>query len=771
MRFHKSLELEEDEVKTLICRYPPPLAHTAAPAQPDGFSLSHAHRPPLDAEVITATGQRAREREPTFDTRREPTNTLLSKTLANTQLEQLDDERERERDEPQQQQQHNVVDNSHQHNDNLLLAPTVGDQQQHNANLVLASRPTSPLPDASVFGAPAERPPALSTRPLLAATSSYFDRLSSIELLLLISLLMFLLLLALGLASGYYFVGARRRRRQRAAFTESSSGRGDKADAILKRKRRFVSPGVAGMSPAALAQAHYEQQQAAASLRQHHMQQLLAQQQQQQQHLQRSSPDSDELSTNGHGLLISNRASASLASTLGRRGASQFEPSATSGAFVNRAFVDSRELAAGRRGQRHASSAIGGRRGLAEPQYSESTVASRRQRGAPQPQHRYLLGQGEFEQPLMAGAARAHYAQVNKRQQRDNFGSGLYRASQVYVADDLRYDDDDDDAPPPQESGANVTRAKSMSAPRWPAAGGSMARKAKVQASEQAHRYASSTIGRLNASRRAQIGAHFAAHAYRPQQDSPRTVSQQASDEAAHGDKQQQQQPKLVLKSIEDAFITNYTEIREQEYMERDNRRPFSLAEWRAVLARSSATPKSAAPNVAAADTNNNNEERATSKHFSADVCEQTQDDDDDDEDLLPAQLDRRKSSTQTNLRSLTELDVNFAKSLLAPVLAQQQQQLKTEPPDAALRHTASDSKLDERTPNEPHADKQSKSDSGAPAIAQQHSDSTHNKQPSSPDLIISPDYVDQTDSNTRLRLHVGTPDNAVSPHDSVSYV
>lgn len=25
VRFHKTLELEEDEVKTLICRYPPPL--------------------------------------------------------------------------------------------------------------------------------------------------------------------------------------------------------------------------------------------------------------------------------------------------------------------------------------------------------------------------------------------------------------------------------------------------------------------------------------------------------------------------------------------------------------------------------------------------------------------------------------------------------------------------------------------------------------------------------------------------------------------------
>lgn len=36
VRFHKSLELEEDEVKTLICRYPPPLA----PIPADGTALA-----------------------------------------------------------------------------------------------------------------------------------------------------------------------------------------------------------------------------------------------------------------------------------------------------------------------------------------------------------------------------------------------------------------------------------------------------------------------------------------------------------------------------------------------------------------------------------------------------------------------------------------------------------------------------------------------------------------------------------------------------------
>lgn len=31
VRFHKTLELEEDEVKTLICRYPPPSAQAGEP--------------------------------------------------------------------------------------------------------------------------------------------------------------------------------------------------------------------------------------------------------------------------------------------------------------------------------------------------------------------------------------------------------------------------------------------------------------------------------------------------------------------------------------------------------------------------------------------------------------------------------------------------------------------------------------------------------------------------------------------------------------------
>lgn len=37
VRFHKTLELEEDEVKTLICRYPPPLDAAANLAAGSGL--------------------------------------------------------------------------------------------------------------------------------------------------------------------------------------------------------------------------------------------------------------------------------------------------------------------------------------------------------------------------------------------------------------------------------------------------------------------------------------------------------------------------------------------------------------------------------------------------------------------------------------------------------------------------------------------------------------------------------------------------------------
>lgn len=49
LRFHRSLELEEDEVKTIVCRYPPPLA--PAPPAPPGLPAKVINAPPEPAKL------------------------------------------------------------------------------------------------------------------------------------------------------------------------------------------------------------------------------------------------------------------------------------------------------------------------------------------------------------------------------------------------------------------------------------------------------------------------------------------------------------------------------------------------------------------------------------------------------------------------------------------------------------------------------------------------------------------------------------------------
>lgn len=121
------------------------------------------------------------------------------------------------------------------------------------------------------------------------------------------------------------------------------------------------------------------------------------------------------------------------------------------------------------------------------------------------------------------------------------------------------------------------------------------------------------------------------------------------------------EKPKIVLKSIEDSFITNYTEIYEQEYMKRDSMQPLSLNKWRqSVVAAGGAGGRT----------------RATQKCSSSSATSVDNNDDDDDEDdgasatnagiVMTSDDNHRFTLNQSNnLRSLTELDVNFAKSTL----------------------------------------------------------------------------------------------------------
>lgn len=248
----------------------------------------------------------------------------------------------------------------------------------------------------------------------------------------------------------------------------------------------------------------------------------------------------------------------------------------------------------------------------------------------------------------------------------------------------------------------------------------------------------------------------------------------------------------IILKSIEDAYITNFTEIYEQEYMKRDSTRPLALNEWRAMQ------PRAKINQVPRKGGSINNEivkqrERDNDEFESSEVAggklvsTQTTSDEDDEEQ-------KYQSAGATNLRSLTELDVNFAKSL--PTLA------STTPVGSPLKPAASvdrltgaddelgvvgESSRKQRSNSVPEVrdgrGQMEKSSSGrgeysnngkvsatkkvatASLVAGSNLETNKQNRPESPDLILSPDY----DYN---RLEFEPPDEASkSSHNSVSYV
>lgn len=215
---------------------------------------------------------------------------------------------------------------------------------------------------------------------------------------------------------------------------------------------------------------------------------------------------------------------------------------------------------------------------------------------------------------------------------------------------------------------------------------------------------------------------------------------------------------KIVLKSIEDAYITNLTEIEEQEYMKRDSTRPLGLEEWRAVQPR-------ARIQVDLGSSKRENSESPAGRLVSTQTTA-TSDEEDEEQ--------RYQSTGATNLRSLTELDVNFAKSL--PALAA----TSAPPPDhgLSLRPAASADRLIGVTENEEQSRKQRSnsypevgaSGSGDNNTRRHEEGSSGRKEAQenrgeSPDLILSPEY----DYN---RLEFEPPGEAnKSSHNSVSYV
>lgn len=191
-------------------------------------------------------------------------------------------------------------------------------------------------------------------------------------------------------------------------------------------------------------------------------------------------------------------------------------------------------------------------------------------------------------------------------------------------------------------------------------------------------------------------------------------------------------QPRLYLKSIEDSFITNVTEIHEQEYEKRDSRMALSWAQWRARQ------PV---------------DQQTGGRHH--------------DDDPYP--------SNQANLRSLTELDVNFAKLIHLKQLDGDDDDdeddktssggAKRPPPEGQLsegQRTAPGGVPIGGLEKDKAAVPGATGTVAAAAAATATTDNkTEAKSPASPDLVISADY-----ELGRLKL-AGSP----SSQGSVSYV
>lgn len=219
----------------------------------------------------------------------------------------------------------------------------------------------------------------------------------------------------------------------------------------------------------------------------------------------------------------------------------------------------------------------------------------------------------------------------------------------------------------------------------------------------------------------------------------------------------------IVLKSIEDAYITKFTEIYEQEYMKRDSTRPLAFNEWRAMQPRG---------NIVGRD--NNESESSESVGVSGGgggklVSAHTTSDEDDEEQ-------RYQSTGATNLRSLTELDVNFAKSM--PTLTATPFGSPLNTARSAERLIGIDDGLNvrdggrkQRSSSVPevgdgsHKTPMTAAAASATLITDGNLEREKQSGPESPDLILSPDYHYN-------RLEFEPPGEASkSSHNSVSYV
>lgn len=267
----------------------------------------------------------------------------------------------------------------------------------------------------------------------------------------------------------------------------------------------------------------------------------------------------------------------------------------------------------------------------------------------------------------------------------------------------------------------------------------------------------------------------------------------------------QKHKPKILLKSIEDSYITNLTEIYEQEYKKRDSTRQISVSEWGRML------PKKQH------NKNDSNDIKTISgsqfvldKRKINDLMATTTTSSESEQDY---ENDIYHRENINNLRSLTELDVNFAKSslminptngnslkrqqqkIISPTTNQSISQLESDDDNRLMKRVEVQANLLNRSNSMPEVVKSSQhlqqqqrisSSSNIKDLAQINQDQNNkvrNNQidnndqsnlegriltsPESPDLILSPEY----DHGQQQRLELIEPHGSISSHNSVSYV
>lgn len=620
-------------------------------------------------------------------------------------------------------------------NEQLLSTPSSG-VKQLNSRLFQLDSPTR-------FGD--QRTSLAAATP--SSSASLFERLSSVELLFLISSLMFLVLLAAGLAGGYYCFNRRRGRRESPASRSAPKllARHRRRQAYLGSPSSLLAGGAASsVTPISrpnqqlygLGTANAQQQTL------HNVYGLSEPGSYYHQYLQQShaagpsSPDDSDIS--GQNLLP---ASNGIEPTTRRVGDGYRAPPS--------AHYQSSTLKPNYQQQYRQQAAVVGRRQVADPGGGH-LVTGRRPAGTilrssaldlssrhPNQQQQAPLVVSTLgrraarpnlaQQPLINLDNNVHYqyqnqchnshddAQPTKRadlsettnQANKTIAANLYYA-QMRHANSLQQLRDHH----PEVLGSRAPNDRQRQ---------SYLNDDKIRQKQQQHFFDTSTLTRANAGRAER--KESAELRVLDLSKSSSSASSASDSEIELTNENSARRPRLILKSIEDSFVTNLTEIYEQEYKKRDNTRPLSLVEW------SLRQPNQFKANA------------ANSKNCQVDV---NYDDDEDEHGQLG-------QSSQTNLRSLTELDVNFAKSLLRPTL-----------------NTAQSKEETKAVPVGPSGQKH------APTSSSEKRQETTRADNAPDDLIISPEYscgqlkLTKTDGDKK---RTGAHSPAGDSHESISYV